>query len=156
MRPRRIRPSRGPAITRTAPPPRPSPGGQTSAPCGCARRRSRSSAGSGPGAHLRRRLPRTDPTAGSHEIWTVTNGDAPTPPPDVRIHLVRFGVLERNGRPVGPERPGSRTPWPAPGETARIAMTWGRCDGRFVHHCHQLGHASAGRTGRVDVKKRTH
>ncbi|GAA0686362.1 hypothetical protein GCM10009536_17030 [Streptomyces thermocarboxydus] len=69
---------------------------------------------------------------------------------------MRFGVLERNGRPVGPERPGSRTPWPAPGETARIAMTWGRCDGRFVHHCHQLGHASAGRTGRVDVKKRTH
>lgn len=100
---------------------------------------------------------------GSHEIWTITNGDDPVPPPNFHVHhsfhthLVQFRVLERNGRPVGPEEAGLKdTVAIAPGDTVRIAMTWGDYDGQYVYHCHQLGHSSAGQMGRIDIKKATH
>ncbi|MFE6782823.1 multicopper oxidase family protein [Streptomyces sp. NPDC057680] len=96
---------------------------------------------------------------GSTEIWTIRNGDAPIPPPNFHVHhsfhthLVQFRVLDRNGVPVGPGEAGLKdTVVIAPGDTVRIAMTWGDYTGQYVYHCHQLGHSSAGQMGRIDVR----
>ncbi|MGP4115180.1 multicopper oxidase domain-containing protein [Streptomyces sp. 4N509B] len=100
-------------------------------------------------------------TVGTEEIWTITNGDPQLPPPDFMVHhtfhthLVQFRVLERNGAPVGPEESGWKdTVGLAPGESVRIAMTWGDYPGEYVYHCHQLGHSAEGQMGRIDVRAR--
>lgn len=98
-------------------------------------------------------------TVGSSEIWTIRNGDEPVPPPNFHIHhsfhthLVQFRVLDRNGVPVEPGEAGLKdTVTIAPGDTVRIAMTWGDYPGEYVYHCHQLAHSSTGQMGRIDVK----
>ncbi|MCF6525780.1 multicopper oxidase family protein [Streptomyces sp. JJ36] len=98
-------------------------------------------------------------TLGSSEIWTVHNAEAPLDsPPDFHLwhsfhtHLTFFRVLERNGRPPGPMDAGLKdTVTLAPGETVKIAMTWGPYTGEYLYHCHQLGHSSGGQMGRIDV-----
>lgn len=70
------------------------------------------------------------------------------------IHLVPFRVLERNGKPVAPGERGLKdTVLIAPGDTVKIAISWTGYAGEYVYHRHQLGHASAGQMGRLDVKQ---
>ncbi|MDN3258439.1 multicopper oxidase family protein [Streptomyces sp. CSDS2] len=105
---------------------------------------------------------RVDVTArlGATEVWTIRNVDVPAEPgkPDFHLwhsfhtHLTYFRVLERNGAPAGVRDAGLKdTVALGPGESVRIAMTWGPYPGQYVYHCHQLGHSSGGQMGRVDV-----
>ncbi len=105
---------------------------------------------------------RVDVTArlGSTEVWTVTNMETPAGPgqPDFHLwhsfhtHLTYFRVLERNGRQAGVRDAGLKdTVTLAPGETVKIAMTWGPYRGQYLYHCHQLGHSSGGQMGRIDI-----
>ncbi|MEV5437253.1 multicopper oxidase domain-containing protein [Streptomyces sp. NPDC052682] len=99
-------------------------------------------------------------TVGTSEIWTIRNVEAPlAAPPDFHVyhsfhtHLVYFRVLERNGRPAGARDQGLKdTVCLGPGETVKIAMTWGPYAGQYLYHCHQLGHSSGGQMGRIDVR----
>jgi FtsP/CotA-like multicopper oxidase with cupredoxin domain len=97
---------------------------------------------------------------GTTEVWTVRNVEAPIAPglPDFHLwhsfhtHLTYFRVLERNGAPAGPRDAGLKdTVTLGPGETVKIAMTWGPYAGQYLYHCHQLGHSSGGQMGRIDV-----
>ncbi len=97
-------------------------------------------------------------TLGTSEIWTIRNVDTPVAPPDFHVwhsfhtHLVQFRIVERNGRPAGPADAGLKdTVTVGPGETVKIAMTWGPYAGEYVFHCHQLGHSVDGQMGRIDV-----
>ncbi|MFJ4342813.1 multicopper oxidase family protein [Streptomyces sp. NPDC088915] len=105
---------------------------------------------------------RVDVTArlGATEVWTIRNVDVPAAPgaPDFHLwhsfhtHLAYFRVLERNGAPIGVRDTGLKdTVALGPGESVRIAMTWGPYTGQYVYHCHQLGHSSGGQMGRIDV-----
>ncbi|MEV7618205.1 multicopper oxidase family protein [Streptomyces sp. NPDC089799] len=105
---------------------------------------------------------RVDVTArlGTTELWTVRNMEAPVEPgkPDFHVwhsfhtHLTYFRVLERNGQPVGVRDVGLKdTVTLGPGESVKIAMTWGPYTGQYLYHCHQLGHSSGGQMGRIDV-----
>ncbi|UUU30200.1 multicopper oxidase family protein [Streptomyces sp. CA-210063] len=105
---------------------------------------------------------RVDVTAalGATEEWTIRNVDVPAEPgrPDFHLwhsfhtHLTSFRVLERDGRPAGARDAGLKdTVTLGPGETVRIAMTWGPYTGQYVYHCHQLGHSSGGQMGRIDI-----
>ncbi|MEV4867286.1 multicopper oxidase family protein [Streptomyces ossamyceticus] len=98
-------------------------------------------------------------TVGSSEIWTIRNVEAPpAAPPDFHLyhsfhtHLTYFRVLERNGKPAGVQDSGLKdTVCLGPGETVKIAMTWGPYTGQYLYHCHQLGHSSGGQMGRIDI-----
>ena len=97
---------------------------------------------------------------GTTEVWTVRNVEAPLPAgkPDFHLwhsfhtHLTFFRVLERNGQPADARDVGLKdTVTLGPGETVKIAMTWGPYTGQYLYHCHQLGHSSGGQMGRIDV-----
>lgn len=97
-------------------------------------------------------------TVGTSEIWTIHNHLTRRPagvfhaPHSFHTHLVRFRVLDRNGEPVGPAEAGLKDTVPIhPGETVRIAMTWGDYPGKYVYHCHHMVHSSHGQMGRIDV-----
>ncbi|MFJ3216597.1 multicopper oxidase family protein [Kitasatospora sp. NPDC086801] len=97
-------------------------------------------------------------TAGTSEIWTIHNYLTRRPagvfhaPHSFHTHLVRFRVLDRDGKPVGPAEAGLKdTVTVNPGETVRIAMTWGDYPGEYVYHCHHMVHSSHGQMGRIDV-----
>ncbi|NHD19337.1 multicopper oxidase domain-containing protein [Actinopolyspora sp. BKK1] len=95
---------------------------------------------------------------GNSEIWTITNADTPKPPPNFHLnhnfhtHLAHFRVLERNGVPVGPVEAAMKdVVLVAPGDTVRIALTWGPHTGRYVYHCHQLPHAAEAQMGTIEI-----
>ncbi|MFJ2193635.1 multicopper oxidase family protein [Kitasatospora sp. NPDC087861] len=97
-------------------------------------------------------------TVGTSEIWTIHNRLTSRPagvfhaPHSFHTHLVRFRVLDRDGEPVGPAEAGLKdTVAVHPGETVRIAMTWGDYPGEYVYHCHHMVHSSHGQMGRIDV-----
>ncbi|MBO1416091.1 multicopper oxidase family protein [Streptomyces sp. FH025] len=97
-------------------------------------------------------------TVGSSEIWTIHNRLTRKPagvfhaPHSFHTHLVRFRVLDRNGKAVGPAEAGFKdTVVIHPGEYVRIAMTWGDYEGQYVYHCHHMVHSSHGQMGRIDV-----
>jgi FtsP/CotA-like multicopper oxidase with cupredoxin domain len=79
--------------------------------------------------------------AGSSEIWEFVNKSGGWLHP-VHPHLVRFRVLSRNGRPPRPWEIGGRKDVVAlgPNETVRVIMQFVDFTGRYVFHCHLLGH----------------
>jgi spore coat protein A, manganese oxidase len=94
------------------------------------------------------------PRLGTTEVWTVTNGEqADLPIPHVfHTHLVRFQILDRDGRPPG----GHESGWKdsvaiQPGEKVRLIMRFGDFPGRYLYHCHLLGHADAGMMATMKV-----
>lgn len=95
---------------------------------------------------------------GTTEIWTITNAEAPIPPPNFHVshnfhpHLVQFRVLDRDGVPPAPGEAGWKdTVFVPPGSTVRIAMTWSGYTGRYVYHCHQLPHSVEAMMGQIEI-----
>lgn len=87
------------------------------------------------------------PKLGSTEVWTIFNGEKPELPiPHVfHTHLVRFQILDRDGNPPAPFESGWKDSVTVmPGERVRIIMRFADHPGRFLYHCHLLGHADAG------------
>lgn len=94
------------------------------------------------------------PKLGATEIWTVVNGEqADLPIPHVfHTHLVRFQILDRDGRPPAAEEAGWKDSVPIPpGGRVRLIMKFGDFPGRFLYHCHLLGHADAGMMAQMEV-----
>jgi FtsP/CotA-like multicopper oxidase with cupredoxin domain len=83
------------------------------------------------------------PRLGSSEIWRIHNADTLLSiDHSFHTHLARFRVLDRNGKPPGPGESGLKdTVLVRPGETVRILPRFIDFPGRFVYHCHFLGHA---------------
>ena len=87
------------------------------------------------------------PKLGSTEVWTIFNGETPDLPiPHVfHTHLVLFQILDRNGNaPAAFESGWKDSVTVQPGERVRIIMRFGDFPGRYLYHCHLLGHADAG------------
>ncbi len=93
------------------------------------------------------------PRLGDTEIWTIVNGETQLPIPHVfHTHLVRFQILDRDGAPPAPEEAGWKDSVRVdPGARVRIIMKFGDFPGRFLYHCHLLGHADLGMMGQMDV-----
>jgi spore coat protein A len=95
------------------------------------------------------------PKLGTTEIWTIVNGERELPIPHVfHTHLVRFQILDRDGRPSAPLEAGWKDSVRVdPGTSVRIIMTFGDFPGRYLYHCHLLGHADAGMMAQMEVVK---
>jgi spore coat protein A len=98
-----------------------------------------------------------NPTLGSTEIWSLTNGTDDSHP--IHLHMVRFQVLDRRsfyvmnyrrkremvytGPPVPPdanEMGWKDTVRAEPGMVTRIIVRFDGYPGRYVWHCHILEH----------------
>jgi len=94
------------------------------------------------------------PRLGDTEIWTVRNGEqADLPIPHVfHTHLVRFQILDRDGAPPAPYEAGWKDSVAImPGQQVRLIMKFGDFTGRYLYHCHLLGHADAGMMAQMEV-----
>lgn len=99
--------------------------------------------------------PIATPHSGDVEIWRLTNhkrfgilGMLHT----VHIHLVRFLILDRNGRAPEPyERGWKDTVALDPGDVVHLVMRFPLQPGRYLMHCHNLEHEDASMMARYDV-----
>ncbi len=81
-----------------------------------------------------------DPALDSTEIWHLVNKSGGWTHP-VHIHLVRFLILDLEGRPFGPGEHG----WKdmvllGPDVSASVIMDFRNFTGHFVMHCHNASH----------------
>jgi spore coat protein A, manganese oxidase len=95
------------------------------------------------------------PRLGDVEIWRFVNrrrfGIIGMVHP-VHVHLVRFQILERNGRaPPAGESGWKDTVAVPPGEDARVVARFGGHRGRYLIHCHNLEHEDHDMMARYDV-----
>ncbi|PZF79752.1 multicopper oxidase family protein [Jiangella anatolica] len=100
-----------------------------------------------------------EPRLGDTEIWTIVNAEKPALPiPHVfHTHLVRFQILDRNGQPPEPIEAGWKDSVNIEaGGWVRIIMKFGDFPGRYLYHCHLLGHADLGMMGQMNVRRRRH
>jgi spore coat protein A len=94
------------------------------------------------------------PRLGTTEVWTVHNADVGALPiPHVfHTHLVQFQILDRNGVAPAPVEAGWKDSVTIPpGEQVRLIMRFTGFPGRFLYHCHLLGHADLGMMGTMQV-----
>ena len=94
------------------------------------------------------------PRLGDVEVWTVINGQtAELPIPHVfHTHLVRFQILDRDGIPPAPHEAGWKDSVNVPpGQRVRLIMRFGDFTGRYLYHCHLLGHADLGMMAQMEV-----
>ncbi|MGQ0719687.1 MAG: multicopper oxidase family protein [Pseudonocardiales bacterium] len=93
------------------------------------------------------------PRLGSTEIWRIHNADTALGiPHNFHTHLARFRVLDRDGKPPGPGESGLKdTVSVRPGETVRILPHFVDFTGRYVYHCHFLGHADMSMMATMEV-----
>jgi FtsP/CotA-like multicopper oxidase with cupredoxin domain len=95
-----------------------------------------------------------EPRYGDVEIWHLINrrlGFLGLPHP-VHIHLVRFQILERNGKPpLFHERGWKDTVAVGKGENVRVIMRFEGHRGRYLVHCHNLEHEDHSMMARYDV-----
>lgn len=68
------------------------------------------------------------------------------------IHINDFQVTERNGKPVNGQRKDDNVAVP-PGKSITMRYKPTKYTGKFVFHCHVLGHEDNGMMGVVQVKK---
>ena len=92
-------------------------------------------------------------TAGTTEVWEVRNTDGL--PHSFHVHLVRFAVLDVDGRPPPPHLRGWKdTVYVPPGSTLRFVARFGdHVDPStpFMYHCHVLRHEDDGMMGQFVV-----
>ncbi|MGA9312359.1 MAG: multicopper oxidase domain-containing protein [Pseudonocardiaceae bacterium] len=93
------------------------------------------------------------PRLGSTEVWKIYNADtALRIPHTFHTHLARFRVLDRDGKPPRPGETGLKdTVSVRPGETVRILPRFVDFTGRYVYHCHLLGHADNAMMATMEV-----
>lgn len=99
--------------------------------------------------------PIATPRFGDVEIWRFTNhrrfgilGMLHT----VHVHLVRFLILDRNGKPPEAyERGWKDTVALNPGDVVRIVARFAGHRGRYLMHCHNTEHEDASMMARYDV-----
>ena len=95
------------------------------------------------------------PRLGTSEIWHLTHPRSIFPGLSIHpthIHLVHFQVLERNGAAPPPHETGWKdTVRLAKGDEVKVIARFGPYPGRYVLHCHNLGHEDHHMMARFDV-----
>ena len=106
------------------------------------------------GQGVRPRPHRHPAAPGRHrDLGPSRNGDTTLPIPHVfHTHLVRFQILDRNGQVPGLLESGWKdSVMILPGQQVRLIMKFGDFTGRFLYHCHLLGHADPGMMAQMEV-----
>jgi FtsP/CotA-like multicopper oxidase with cupredoxin domain len=90
---------------------------------------------------------------GTTEIWRVHNDDVEFAiPHNFHLHLEQFRVLDRDGRPPGPDDAGRKDTVPiGPGESVRLQVTFTEYLGKYVFHCHFIDHSAVGMMAQLEV-----
>ncbi|MFI6644708.1 multicopper oxidase family protein [Streptomyces sp. NPDC050504] len=93
------------------------------------------------------------PKLGTTEIWTIHNADTGFGiPHSFHVHLEHFQVVDRDGRAPGPGEAGLKdTITVLPGTKARVKVRFTDYKGRFMYHCHMMGHLTMGMMGQMEV-----
>jgi spore coat protein A len=96
------------------------------------------------------------PELGSVEIWKfVSQGLGPIPIPithPAHVHMVHFQVLDRNGRAPTPYEVGWKdTVAVNPYDTVRVIMRFAPYRGKYILHCHNLGHEDSAMMANFEV-----
>ncbi|MEV5374537.1 multicopper oxidase domain-containing protein [Streptomyces nondiastaticus] len=93
------------------------------------------------------------PRLGVDEAWTVSvPAGNYAMPHTFHTHLAQFRVLERNGKPPAPEESGLKDTVPlVPGETVRLHVRFTTYTGRYIYHCHMMGHSALGMMGQMEI-----
>ncbi|MER5259954.1 multicopper oxidase family protein [Streptomyces sp. NPDC002855] len=94
------------------------------------------------------------PKIGDTEIWTIENTDTRFGiPHSLHTHLEHFLVVDRDGQAPGPSEAGLKdTITVMPGKKARVKIKFTDYTGRFMYHCHLMGHLTMGMMGQMEVK----
>jgi len=87
-------------------------------------------------------------TLGATEEWVLRNTSSDTHP--FHIHVNDFQVVSINGEPVDADSWEDTYPIPAFGEIV-IRTRFLDFTGKYVYHCHILGHEDLGMMGIVEV-----
>jgi spore coat protein A len=90
---------------------------------------------------------------GTTEIWRVYNADVAINATHIfHLHLVQFGVLDRDGEPPTLDDAGRKdTVLVLPGKSVRVQATFGDFLGKYVYHCHFLEHSSLGMMANMEI-----
>ncbi|MER6121619.1 multicopper oxidase family protein [Streptomyces sp. NPDC001795] len=93
------------------------------------------------------------PRLGTTEIWTVHNADTQFHiPHSLHTHLEHFEVVDRDGRAPAPGEAGLKdTITVMPGKSVRFKLKFTDYTGKFMYHCHLLGHMTMGMMGQMEV-----
>lgn len=95
------------------------------------------------------------PKAGDVEIWRFSSYDGVFPGRHVHpahVHLIHFQVIERNGKEPPPHETGWKdTVRLERGDEVSVIARFGPYPGRYVMHCHNLGHEDYHMMSRFDV-----
>jgi spore coat protein A, manganese oxidase len=90
---------------------------------------------------------------GSTEIWRIYNGDGQfNADHNFHLHLEQFRVLDRDGNPPWASDAGRKDTVAIPPDTSvRIQTTFTDYLGKYVYHCHFLGHSSVGMMAQMEI-----
>ncbi|MFF9135666.1 multicopper oxidase family protein [Streptomyces sp. NPDC014806] len=93
------------------------------------------------------------PRLGTTEIWTVHNTDTRFGiPHSMHVHLEHFQIVDRDGQAPGPGEAGLKdTVTVMPGKSVRFKLKFTDYTGKFMYHCHLLGHMTMGMMGQMEV-----
>jgi len=91
------------------------------------------------------------PRPNSTEIWELSNPGGGWFHP-LHIHLIDFKILDRNGQPPFDfERGPKDVVYLGEGDTVRVIMRFGKQEGRYMVHCHNLVHEDNDMMGQFAV-----
>lgn len=80
------------------------------------------------------------PKLGDVEVWSIYNNVA-TDPHLAHIHMVKFRILERNGKPPFPYEQGLKdTVFLDVHDSVKLLMRFGPNRGKYIFHCHVMDH----------------
>jgi FtsP/CotA-like multicopper oxidase with cupredoxin domain len=80
------------------------------------------------------------PSLGDVEVWRLENNFNDMSHP-IHLHLVKFQILDRNGKPPLPYEAGWKdTTYVGENEVVRIIVPFGPNKGKYLMHCHNLEH----------------
>lgn len=90
---------------------------------------------------------------GATEIWRIFNGDGQfNADHNFHLHLEQFRVVGREGAPMRPSDAGRKDTVAIPPDTAvLIQTTFTDYVGKYVYHCHFLGHSSVGMMAQMEI-----
>lgn len=94
------------------------------------------------------------PRLNTTELWTVTNTDTRFGiPHSLHTHLEHFRIVDRDGKaPAAGEAGLKDTVTVMPGKRVRFKIKFTDHTGKFMFHCHLMGHLTMGMMGQMEVR----
>jgi FtsP/CotA-like multicopper oxidase with cupredoxin domain len=70
----------------------------------------------------------------------------------MHVHLEHFQIVDRDGQAPAPGEAGLKdTVTVMPGKSVRFKLKFTDYTGKFMYHCHLLGHMTMGMMGQMEV-----